>query len=103
MKYFAGIFLPSRVCTELGKNFPAGPSPSPSMVSAGMGGFTTRLLFFHATSRAHHEPAAIAVIKSASTAKLAAAPANPLPSQARPASHEVARNKTPAAQRAICA
>src|SRR6266852_4076494 len=59
IKYFAGIFLPSRVCAELGKNFPLGPSPSPSMVSVGMYGLTTRLEFFHAMLRAHHEPAAI--------------------------------------------
>src|SRR5579863_7027269 len=95
MKYFAGIFLPSLVCTELGKNFPLGPSPSPSMVSVGICGLTTRLLFFHATLRVHQEPAATPVIKRASAAKLAAAPARPLPNQPRRASQEVPSNKTP--------
>src|SRR6266851_3072929 len=102
IKYFAGIFLPSRVCAELGKNFPLGPSPSPSMVSVGMYGLTTRLEFFHAMLRAHHEPAAIPLINSASTEKLAAAPAKPLPNHPRLTTHEVATNKTPTAQSAIC-
>src|SRR5260370_2042331 len=102
IKYFAGIFLPSRVCAELGKNFPLGPSPSPSMVSVGMFGLTTRLEFFHTMLRAHHEPAAIPVISRVSTAKLVTAPAKPLPSQPRRVSQEVATSKTPAAQRAMC-
>src|SRR5260370_726049 len=89
MKYFAGMFLPSLVCTELGKNLPLGPSPSPSMVSVGMRGFTTRLLFFQVMLRVHQELAAMPVIRKASTAKLAAAPVKPLPSQPRRVSHDV--------------
>src|SRR6266700_325845 len=90
IKYFAGMFLPSRVCAELGKNFPLGPSPSPSMVSVGICGLTTRLPFFHAMLRTHQEPAAIPLINSARTAKLATPPAKPLPSQPRLTTHEVA-------------
>src|SRR6267142_4201025 len=98
MKYFAGIFLPSRVCTELGKNFPHGPSPSPSMVSVVNFGLAPRLAFFQAISRVHQEPAAIPESSKAKIAKLAAAPAKPLPNQPRRASHEVPISRTPAAQ-----
>src|SRR5882724_5032695 len=90
IKYFAGIFLPSRVCAELGKNFPFGPSPSPSIVSVGICGLTTRLLFFQAMLRVHQEPPAIPAVSRASTAKLAAGPASPLPSQPRRVSQEAA-------------
>src|SRR6201984_3443133 len=96
IKDFAGIFLPSRVCAELGKNLPFGPSPSPSIVSVGMCGFTTRLLFFQAMLRVHQEPAAIAKGRRASAAKLATAPVSPLPSQPCRVSQEVATTKTPA-------
>src|ERR1700747_327255 len=102
MKYLAGMFLPSLVCTELGKNFPFGPSPSPSIVSVDICGLTTRLLFFHAILRVHQEPPAIPAVSRASTAKLAAAPANPLPSRPRRASQEVETSKTPAAQSVMC-
>src|SRR5258708_31393817 len=88
MKYFAGMFLPSLVCTELGKNLPLGPSPSPSMVSVGMRGFVTRLLFFQALLRVHQEPAARPVTRRASNAKLAAAHVKPPPIQATPVSHD---------------
>src|SRR5262249_6665144 len=87
MKYLAGIFLPSRGCTELGKTLPFGPSPSPSMVSAGILGFTTRYAFLQATFRTHHEPDATAVMTKARTAKLMAAPANPWPNHLRRAIH----------------
>src|ERR1700746_1800041 len=102
MKYFAGMFLPSLVCTELGKNFPLGPSPSPSIVSVDICGLTTRLPFFQGILRVHQEPPAIPAISTASTTKLVAAPANPLPSQPRRESQEVATSKTPAAQSAMC-
>src|SRR5258706_7478787 len=97
MKYFAGMFLPSLVCTELGKNLPLGPSPSPSMVSVGMRGFVTRLLFFQALLRVHQEPAAMPVTTRASKAKLAAAPVKSLPSQAPRVSHDVPIKRKPTA------
>src|SRR5260221_14565468 len=87
MKYFAGIFLPSRVCTELGKNFPLGPSPSPSMVSVVNFGLAPRLAFFQAISRVHQEPAAIPESSKAKIAKLAAAPTNPVPNEGPRAGH----------------
>src|SRR6266403_3555833 len=102
MKYFAGIFLPSRVCAELGKNFPFGPSPSPSIVSVGICGLTTRLLFFQAMLRVHQEPAAIPDMAKANTAKLPTAPANPVPNHPRFESHDVPTSNTPTAQRAMC-
>src|SRR5260370_39740772 len=94
IKYFAGMFLPSRVCAELGKNLPEGPSPSPSMVSVGIRGLTIRLLFFHAKLRVHQEPAAIPAIMRHRIARLAAAPANPFPSQPRRTGHEAPTSKT---------
>src|SRR5258708_4078083 len=102
MKYFAGMFLPSLVCAELGKNFPLRPSPSPSIVPVDIGGLTNRLLFSQTTLRVPKEPPAIPAISRASVAKLAAAPANPLPSQRLRVSQEVATSKTPATQRAMC-
>ena len=38
MKNLLGIFWPPYTWAELGKNGPFGPSPSPSMVAAGMTG-----------------------------------------------------------------
>ena len=49
---FRGNFLPSLVCAELGKNFPCGPSPSPSMDSVGMRGLLTRISDFSRQLRA---------------------------------------------------
>src|SRR5260370_3264604 len=95
IKYFAGMFLPSRVCAELGKNLPEGPSPSPSMVSVGIRGLTTRLLFFHAKLRVHQEPAVIPAITRHQIPKLAAAPHKPFPIHPRPARHPTAPRQNP--------
>src|SRR5258707_15835560 len=96
MKYFAGIFFPSRVCTELGKNFPPGPSPSPSIVSVESAGFFTRYEFFHATLRAHHAPPLNIAIATNTAANLSAAAPDPSPSHFRDPSHDHARKNTPA-------
>src|SRR6266404_4377947 len=100
MKYFAGMFFPSRFCTELGKNFPFGPSPSPSIVSVESAGFFTRYAFFHATFRPHHAPALTAAIASNTIANRNAAAPAPSPSHLRFPSHEIARKNTPTTHRA---
>src|SRR5260221_10998503 len=89
MKYFAGIFLPSRVCTELGKNFPLGPSPSPSMVSVVNFGLATRLAFFQPFSPVHQKPTGIPETSKEKIAKLQPDPTNPVPTQDRRASNQV--------------
>src|SRR5438445_7099184 len=99
MKYFAGMFFPSLVCAELGKNLPEGPSPSPSIVSDGILGFVTRWPFFQAISLTHQEPAAKAASVKAKAAKLAAPAAKPLPNHPRLASHELPTNNTPTEQK----
>src|SRR5579859_6272101 len=101
MKYFAGIFLPSRVCAELGKNFPLGPSPSPSIVSVDSDGFFTRYAFFHAVFRAHHAPALTNPITTNTVANRSTAAPTPSPSHFREPSHDSTRKNTPATQSAI--
>src|SRR6202008_3902856 len=96
MKCFAGIFFPSRVCTELGKNFPFGPSPSPSIVSVESAGFFTRYTFFHATLRAHQAPPPNTAITNNTTANRSAAAPDPSPSHFRDPSHDHARKNAPA-------
>src|SRR5215813_3648090 len=103
MKYFAGILPPSRVCTELGKNFPPGPSPSPSIVSVESGGFFTRCAFFHAIFRAHHAPEPINPITANTDANRNAAAPAPSPNHFREPAHDSARKKTPATHNAMCA
>src|SRR6266853_3798851 len=103
MKYFAGIFFPSRVCTELGKNLPPGPSPSPSIVSVESAGFFTRYAFFHARLRAPHAPPLNTAIATNTAANRSAAAPDPSPSHFRDPSHDHARKNTPATHNAICA
>src|SRR5213082_3126569 len=103
MKYFAGMYPPSFVCAELGKNFPCGPSPSPSMDAAAVCGLLMRFVFRHNISRVHHVPAAIATVSKHNSANRATRCPGLEPSHPREASHEAAKNKTPATQKIMCA
>src|SRR5260370_35455244 len=98
MKYFAGMQLLCLVCAELGKNFPCGPSPSPSMEAAGICGFTMRLAFLQAISRDHHAPAAIAVVASTRPANRKRRGVAVIPTQPSEATHAVATNMKPTPQ-----
>src|SRR5271155_5703053 len=91
MKYWEGMLPPSLVCAELGKNFPLGPSPSPSMVSGGISGLEIRFALFQATSRVHQVPVAMTVVKSASAANPNPCRITPSPIHPFEASQGVAR------------
>src|ERR1700704_3648329 len=95
MKYFDGMFPPCLVWAELGKNFPLGPSPSPSMVSGGISGFAMRFALCHASSRVHQAPAAIPAVNSSSATNPNPRRAIPLPSHPRDASHDANMHNAP--------
>src|SRR5207302_5925956 len=103
MKYLEGMLPPCLVCAELGKNFPSGPSPSRSMDSGGIKGLEMRFAFFQATSRVHHVPAAMAVLRNASAANPKPRARTLSPSHPFEMSQEVARKSVPITHRAICA
>src|ERR1700680_2390127 len=103
MKYSDGMYLPSVVCAELGKNLPCGPSPSPSMVAGGICGLVTRFAWVQEISRSHQAPKATPEASSTTVAKRRPAPLGPSPSQFREASHETARENAPKTQSIICA
>src|SRR5580693_7001122 len=92
MKYCEGMFPPCLVCAELGKNFPCGPSPSPSMVSGGISGLEIRFAFefLQAASRVHQAPAEMAAVSSATAAKPNPRRTMPRPSHPLDISHDVA-------------
>src|SRR5216684_8157151 len=102
MKYLEGMLPLCLVCAELGKNFPCGPSPSPSMEAAGICGFTMRLAFLHGTSRDHQAPAEMTAVARTSPANRKTRCAAVVPSKPCEASHAVAANREPMTQRAIC-
>src|SRR6266446_1221267 len=103
MKYFAGMYPLCFVCAELGKNFPCGPSPSPSMEAAGICGLTMRLAFLHGTSRHHEAPAEIATVARTSPANRNTRCVVVVPNHPREANHAVATNREPMTQKTICA
>src|ERR1700676_2959281 len=103
MKYCEGMLPPCLVCAELGKNLPWGPSPSPSMVCAGISGLEIRFAFFQATSRVHQAPAAITIVNITSAANPNPRPIKVRPSHPLEASHEVLNKSVPRTQSAICA
>src|SRR6266478_1424155 len=103
MKYLEGMLPPCLVCAELGKNLPRGPSPSRSMDSGGISGLEMRFAFFQATSRVHHAPAAIAMVRSVRAANPKLRLRALLPSRPFEMSQAVARKSVPRTQSAICA
>src|SRR5258708_16309983 len=103
MKYWEGMLPPCLVCAELGKNFPGGPSPSPSMDSGGISGLEMRFAFFQATSRVHHVPAAMLAVSSVSAANPKPRRMTPSPSHSFEYSQEFARKSLPRTHSAMCA
>src|SRR5215475_7510007 len=102
MKYSAGMYLPSFVCTELGKNLPPGPSPSCSIVSGAIGGFLMRFALFHIVVRVHHVPAARPANTIASPANRSACAPAPAPSHPFALIHDASTHRTPTAQSPMC-
>src|SRR6267143_3400219 len=103
MKYLEGMLPPCLVCAELGKNFPWGPSPSPSIVSAGISGLEMRFAFFQATSRVHHVPAAMPAVSNVTAANPNPRRMKLSPSHPFEMSQDVARKSVPRTHIAICA
>src|SRR6267154_6087507 len=102
MKYWEGMPPPCLVCAELGKNLPCGPSPSPSMVSAGISGLDMQLAFLQATSRVHQAPAAILAVNRANAANPKPRPRMLSPSHPFEMSHEVTSKSMPRTHNAMC-